>query len=159
MERLLIKFTKNKEAKYISHLDTLRTLHRAFRRADLPIAYSKGFNPHASISIAAPLSLGIGSNAEYADIELESYVEGNIVMEKLNSALPNGIRILKVININKKMPSSMAIVEGAKYIIGLNHKTDKNSINAIITSILNSEDIMMLKKTKSGEKMVKVDLK
>jgi radical SAM-linked protein len=156
MERLLIKFTKTNEAKFISHLDTLRTIQRAIRRADIPISYSKGFNPHASISVAAPLSLGLSSIAEYVDLDLDESVEIEIVKSKLNDALPRGMRILDAVAIKEKMPPSMAAVEGAKYRISLKHNLNKESLESTIKSIMDSEEIMRLKKTKSGEKMVNV---
>jgi radical SAM-linked protein len=156
MERLLIKFTKNNEAKFISHLDTMRTINRAIRRAEVPIHYSKGFNPHASISVAAPLSLGIGSVAEYADIELDEFVEGNTIKAKLNEVLPQGIKILEAINIREKMPTSMGSVEGAKYNIRLSNKLSEEEVNGVIKSILDSNEIMKMKKSKSGEKLVNI---
>ncbi len=155
MERVLIKFTKTKGAKFISHLDTMRTIHRAIRRAGIPVSYSKGFNPHASISVAAPLSLGIASNAEYADIEIDEFIDGESIKEKLNSVLPEGIKILAVINIKDKMPSSMGIVDGAKYSIGL-HCDKEYAANNTIEEILNSKEIFMNKRTKSGEKLVDI---
>lgn len=156
MERILIKFTKIKGAKFISHLDTMRTLHRALRRAGLPIAYSKGFNPHASISVAAPLSLGISSTAEYADIELDETMEPEAVKEKLNRELPEGIKIINVINIEQKMPTSMGSVHGAKYVIKLHHNIEKYEVEGIILGILNSNEIFKNKRTKSGEKLVDI---
>lgn len=156
MERLLIKFTKINEAKFISHLDTLRTIHRAIRRAGIPVTYSKGFNPHASISVAAPLSLGLGSVAEYVDIDLDEFVELETIKTKLNEALPSGMRILDAIYIKEKMPPSMAAVEGAQYRINLKHKLNKEAIENVIKSIMESNEIMRLKKTKSGEKMVDI---
>lgn len=65
-----LKFTKGSEVKYISHLDLMRVFQRALRRASIPISYSSGFNPHQEISFAAPLSLGVTSNAEYVDLKL-----------------------------------------------------------------------------------------
>lgn len=156
MERVLVKFTKINEAKFISHLDTMRTLHRALRRAGIPIAYSQGFNPHASISVAAPLSLGITSTAEYADIELNELIEGELIKEKLNKVLPEGIRILDVLNITEKMPSSMGIVEGAKYLIKMQHNTSEENIQKITAEVMNLSEIFMNKRTKSGEKLVDI---
>lgn len=154
MQRLVIKFTKEKGAKFISHLDTLRTIHRAIRRAGIPIAYSKGFNPHPSISVAAPLSLGFSSRAEYADIELERYVEPGDILENLNNNLPDGMKVLNAINIEGKVPPSMALVNSGIYHIEVKHRTDLKAINKIIEEILNSKEIVRLKKTKSGEKNV-----
>lgn len=156
MERVLIKFTKTGGAKFISHLDTLRTLHRAMRRAGIPVSYSKGFNPHASISVAAPLSLGIGSTAEYADVEIERPLDSVNIKELLNEALPEGIRIVDVIGINEKMPSAMGTVEGAKYSITLSHNMSKADIINVIESILSSSEIVRNKRTKSGEKMIDI---
>jgi radical SAM-linked protein len=156
MARILVKFTKSSGAKFISHLDTMRTLHRAMRRSGIPVAYSKGFNPHPSISVAAPLSLGIESAAEYADVELDRPLESGNIKELLNSALPESIKIIDVIGINGKMPSAMGTVEGAKYSITMSHNISKDEIDSVIKSILSSSEIVRNKRTKSGEKMVDI---
>lgn len=156
MERVLLKFTKVNSAKFISHLDTMRTLHRALRRAGIPISYSKGFNPHASISVAAPLSLGLASTAEYADIELDEFIDWSTIKEKLNKVLPEGIKILSALNITQKMPSSMGSVEGAQYIIKLQHNMKEQEIDNIIHEIMSSVEIYKNKRTKSGEKLVDI---
>ena len=73
--RYLIKFTKEENIKFISHLDVLKTIQKNIRRAELPIEYSKGFNPHMSTSIAQPLSVGVYSCGEYMDMVLEREME------------------------------------------------------------------------------------
>jgi radical SAM-linked protein len=156
MARYLIKFTKINEIKYISHLDTMRTLSRAFRRADLPLSYSKGFNPHASISSASPLSVGISSIAEYADIELDEDLKTNVVMERLNPNLPRGMRILNAIKVEVKMPAAMSSVYKALYRIVLNHNAEKEELIKIVNEILKSSEIKIIKKTKSGEKLTDI---
>lgn len=156
MERYLIKFTKNGGVKFISHLDTLRTLHRALKRAEVPISYSKGFNPHPSISIASPLSLGISSLCEYADLEMEEYMDEKELTDRLNSSLPEGIKVLEALNIKGKMPSSMGIVEGSYYSIILEHNSDKKTIDEIINKILSKDEILKNKKSKSGERIVDI---
>lgn len=156
MERVLLKFSKVNSSKFISHLDTMRTLHRALRRAGIPISYSQGFNPHPSISVAAPLSLGISSTAEYADIEIDEYMDSETIKEKLNNTLPEGIRIISVVNIIEKMPSSMGSVEGALYIINLQHCMDEKEIRSIIQEVMSSSEIYRNKRTKSGYKLVDI---
>lgn len=155
MARLLIKFTKTNTAKYISHLDTMRTLHRAFRRAALPISYSQGFNPHASISVAAPLSLGIASLAEYADVELQGELETGFLKQALNEALPRDIRILQVQKVNGKAISAMAAVSCAKYSISFIAR-DFNGAEELINGILAKNEIKRMKRTKSGEKLIDI---
>jgi radical SAM-linked protein len=154
--RLLIKFTKTNGAKFISHLDTMRTLHRAFRRAELPISYSKGFNPHASISVAAPLSLGLGSVAEYADVDIDYEMDSEGILSALNEALPMDIKIINIIPINTKMPASMAAVAFARYSIRFDKKVDTEVVEKLIKAIKGSDEIMKMKRSKSGEKLVNI---
>ena len=157
MERLLVKITKTDEVKFISHLDTMRTFYRALKRANLPISYSQGFNPHPSISVAAPLSLGIESIGEYIDVEFDSYVDENEVKEKLNENLPLGMRVLNVIYIKEKKVAAMASVHGAKYIFRMNHNLDNiDALKNQLNKILSSEEILKDKKTKKGIREVNV---
>ncbi|KMT21549.1 TIGR03936 family radical SAM-associated protein [Clostridium cylindrosporum] len=157
MERLLIKITKNDETKFISHLDTMRTFHRALRRAGLPVSYSKGFNPHPSISVAAPLSLGISSIGEYIDVDFDSFVDEKIVKEELNENLPLGMRVLNVVYIKDKKPAAMAAVQGAKYTLRMTHSaTSRSECEKYIENILESDEILKEKKTKKGLKEVNV---
>jgi radical SAM-linked protein len=156
MERLLIKFTKIKEAKFISHLDLMRTLNRAFRRAAIPVSHSKGFNPHSSLSLAAPLSVGTASHAEYGDVEIESNIPEQEIMIRLNEVLPAGIRMIDIKSIEGKVPPSMALVEGSKYTIKFTSQIDKNEGEELVRKILSVSVIERLKRTKSGEKVINI---
>ena len=69
-EKLRLRFEKTGRAIYISHLDLMRTMQRVFLRADCPLKYSEGFNPHALISILLPLSVGVGSVCELMDFQV-----------------------------------------------------------------------------------------
>jgi radical SAM-linked protein len=91
MSRLL--FSKTGRAKYISHLDLMRTFQRAFQRADLTIQHTEGFNPHPFISILLPLSLGFSSECEILDFQLLDSVPPEEVPQRLNRALPEGIAV------------------------------------------------------------------
>ena len=65
-----LAFEKTGRAIYISHLDLMRTMQRAFLRAGLPLAYSQGFNPHARMRVLLPLSVGMASFCERMDVLL-----------------------------------------------------------------------------------------
>ena len=58
MSRYVIKFSKEGNIRYISHLDLLRLFKRSFKRVGIKLQYSQGFNPHPKMSFAQPLSLG-----------------------------------------------------------------------------------------------------
>lgn len=91
-DRLL--FAKEGRAVYISHLDLMRTFQRAFLRADIPIKHTEGFNPHPFISIALPLSLGFSSGCELLEFGLLPGVDHAQAPQRLNAALPEGVRVL-----------------------------------------------------------------
>ena len=93
MSRLL--FSKTGRAKYISHLDLMRTFQRAFLRADISIKHTEGFNPHPFISIALPLSLGFSSQCEILEFGLLEGTTQTEVPARLNAALPEGVRVLE----------------------------------------------------------------
>ena len=92
-DRLL--FVKEGRARYISHLDLMRTFQRAFLRADIPIKHTEGFNPHPFISIALPLSLGFSSQCEILEFGLLEGTAHQEVPERLNAALPEGVRVVE----------------------------------------------------------------
>lgn len=92
-DRLL--FAKEGRARYISHLDLMRTFQRAFVRADIPIKHTEGFNPHPFISIALPLSLGFSSRCEVLEFGLLEGTDHADVPQRLNAALPEGVRVLE----------------------------------------------------------------
>ncbi len=96
VDKLRLKFKKTGRAVYISHLDLMRTLQRAFFRAKLPLRYSEGFNPHARISILLPLQVGVGSVCEYMDFWLTAEVDLASIPVRLNEGMPEGIEVLEV---------------------------------------------------------------
>lgn len=91
MSRLL--FSKAGRAKYISHLDLMRTFQRAFQRADLTIKHTEGFNPHPFISILLPLSTGYSSGCELLEFQLLDDIPAEEVPGRLNAVLPEGITV------------------------------------------------------------------
>lgn len=95
MQRIRIKYTKGEEIKFISHRDLMRVFQRAIRRADIPITYSQGFNPHMKISWGNALKLGKTSEEEFAVLALDSFARPQEIKQKLNRQLPKGIEILE----------------------------------------------------------------
>ena len=101
---LRIRFAKEGNAVWISHLDLMRVLQRSFRRAGIMLKHSQGYSPHPELSIVMPLSVGVSSACELADFSLE---EGDLspaasIAERLNPVLPGGIRVLESYEGGKK---------------------------------------------------------
>jgi len=101
---LRLVFSKTGNAVWISHLDTMRLFQRAFKRSGFHLKHTQGFNPRPSVSIALPLSVGVESFCELLDFELEDRGVSSVqIMEKLNSNLIDGVRVLDVYDQGAKL--------------------------------------------------------
>ena len=102
-DKLRLRFEKTGRAVYISHLDLMHTMQRAFNRAGLPLKYSEGFNPHPQIAIALPLSVGTGSLCEIMDFKLKGEANLQELPERLTAVMPEGIRVLEAYEPQRKV--------------------------------------------------------
>ena len=91
MDKLRLAYSQTGRARWISHLDAMRTLQRIMLRAGVPIKYSEGYNPHALISILMPLSVGTESLCQLADIRVREDVDPAALPERLTAVSPEGI--------------------------------------------------------------------
>ncbi len=91
MPKFLLIFSKDEPVRWLGHLDILRTFERAIRRAELPIAFSAGFNPREKIVFASALGTGITGGAERAVIELTQTIDPTDLLNRLNVTLPDGL--------------------------------------------------------------------
>jgi len=114
-QRLRIAYDKQDEMRYIGHLDMQKVWERAVRRARLPLTYSQGFHPQPKLSQACPLPLGFTSRAELIDIWLEDGLPLEQVQSGLQDALPNGIRIRKIEEIDLQESSLQNVVASCTY--------------------------------------------
>lgn len=147
MRSVRIWFTKKDTAKYISHLDLTRCLIRAFRRTDIPLWYTEGFNPHPHLVFGLSLPLGVEGENEILDIRLddESYPDERVISE-LNRVTVPGIEFLKI---DAPFQKPLFITSGLYEMI-ISSNNDENIRNTILEKI-NSKNIVIHKKTKKGE--------
>ncbi|MFH1457918.1 MAG: TIGR03936 family radical SAM-associated protein [Candidatus Omnitrophota bacterium] len=96
MVRVKFIFTKKGHMRFISHLDLMRLLMRAFRRSGLPLKMTEGFNPHPKLSMRRALKLGLESDHEEAAIVLREELGLKEFGERLSKQLPEGIHIKEV---------------------------------------------------------------
>jgi radical SAM-linked protein len=141
MQRLRIRFCRGEEVKFISHLDIMRLWQRALNRAGVTLAYSEGFNPHPRMSLAAPLALGVTSEAELMDIILSRWSSPHSFTESVSRQLPRGIAIRQVYNIALTLPSLQSQVRYAEYVVGLETEKSQPDVESAITSLLASEHL------------------
>lgn len=118
--RILFSFSKQGKALFLSHINVMQIMERAFLRADIPIRYTEGFNPKPRLEFAHPLGLGVSSGSEIASVDLMIAMDGEDFADKMNRSLPDGLRIeraaaMKALEPGKKRPSLMALYAGGLY--------------------------------------------
>ena len=149
MRKLRILFSKTKRAIYISHLDLMHVLQRAFLRAGYRLKYSEGFNPHPVISIALPLSLGAASVCELLDFSLlDDEIDFAKLIADLNATMPEGIEVRDVYEPTRKASQVKWLrVEGV-------YEYDTRSADEMAEALKNfyaATEIPVMRKTKRGE--------
>ena len=153
-----IKFSKNGPVKFIGHLDVMRYFQKAIRRAEIDIAYSKGFSPHQIMSFAQPLGVGLESDGEYVDVELNSAVSSEDVKNKLNAVMNEGIQVESVKKLSEDTMNAMASVAASKYLVSVKEGYDIDvDFYSQCVSLGQKEHIYIVKKTKKSE--IEMDLK
>ncbi len=121
--RLRITFSKTEAMRYTGNLDLHRTWERTFRRANLPLAYSQGFHPQPRINLASALPLGFTSDGEVADVWLENDVPIEEIRSVLIPALPPGIFIQSLEEVDNQAPSLQTQVRASEYVVTLLENT------------------------------------
>lgn len=141
MQRLRLRFSRGEEVKFLSHLDLMRLWERAFRRAGVPLAYSQGFTPHPRISVAAPLPVGVTSEAELMDVELVKWLPPNSFSVGVRRQLPQGISLNEVWIMGLSVPSLQSQVRWAEYRVELETEKKKEEVEGAIRSLLSATEL------------------
>ena len=141
MQRLRIKFTRGEEVKFISHLDMTRLWQRALLRADIPLAYSQGFNPHPQIAMASPLQVSVTSSAELMDIILYRQMAPQYFLSLIKKQLPEGIEILEVRTVALPLPSLQSDVSFAGYEIAVETENTRDEVEDAIDRLMLREEL------------------
>lgn len=152
MAKYRLKFSKENDAKYVSQLDLVRLFTRVFKRAEIEISYSEGFNPHPKMSIGLPLGIGITSECEFLDIDLLGEPDMLESIKALNRAMPIGIKFLAMQKICEFTPK-VKDAYSATYIVKFEKIAPPDEI---IEKFLGESEINVMKKTKSGEKLTDI---
>lgn len=156
--KLRVKFRKYGPVRFIGHLDVMRFFQKCIRRAQIDVAYTGGYSPHQIMSFAAPLGVGLESNGEYMDIEVNSIVSCQDVAEKLNRASVPGIEITSVKILPENAGNAMASVAAASYTVRFREgREPRTELSDAITRFLAKEQILITKHTKKSSR--EVDLK
>lgn len=152
MPRFRIEFAKKDQVRFLSHLDMVKTFERAIRRAEIPIAFSEGFNPHPKMNFASAIAVGVVSESEYMDLDLKEDMEPAGLAARLAKAMPPGLDINTAWKVPDRAPSLMAEVNRAVYDIHapLRQPVEPETMQRSINELLANEEITITKRTKKG---------
>ena len=138
MKSVRIVFSKTGRAKYVSHLDLVRAMTRAVRRADIPLWYTEGFNRHPYLTFAAPLSLGYEGLRETMDIRMADDFPFDELVKRLNAVLPEGLVAISAADVVAKAGDLAA----AEYRLTIHLPAE------VIGGALSADELLVEKRTK-----------
>ncbi|MFR2487193.1 MAG: TIGR03936 family radical SAM-associated protein, partial [Hungatella sp.] len=153
--KVRIKFSKQGPVKFIGHLDVMRYFQKAIRRAGIDIKYSEGFSPHQIMSFAAPLGLGLTSNGEYMDIEVNSMSSCESMVKQLNAVMVEGIEVLECHKLEDNAKNAMSIVAAADYTLTFREGKAPEDLEAFFAGLkefYQQDQILAVNKTTKGER-------
>ncbi|NUQ39374.1 MAG: DUF2344 domain-containing protein [Caldilineales bacterium] len=114
-QRLRLRYAKKDHARFVGHLDEARFWERVFRRVDLPLAYSHGFNPQPRLQFAAALPVGVCGEQELLDLWLTTRVEPDLWRARIGQNLPAGFTIHALEEAALTLPAMQASLRQAEY--------------------------------------------
>lgn len=146
-QKLRVQYAKRGRARFASHRDFGRAFERALRRAGIPMAFSSGFSPHPRISYANASPTGAASEAEYLEIGLTAALDPEVVRERLNAAMPEGLVIVRVVEAG---PGSLADrLTASRWQVELGG-VDAAELAAAVADLLAAESLQVQRMTKAG---------
>jgi len=158
VQRIRARFTKLGAAAFLSHLDLATLIHRALKRAAIPVGYSQGFNPAMLVSLSPPQAVGVESEAEYMDLELTAFLEPELLLARLNAALPEGISLTQARTIERKVTSLNAAMREQVYAIDVqgSQRELSGDLPDRVTHLKNSPEVRIERRREKQTKSVDI---
>ncbi len=154
MRCVRVWFKKMGMSRYVSHLDLMRAMSRTVRRANLPLWYTEGFNPHPYMTFALPLSLGMESLCESVDIRIEGESTNEELFDMLKGSMPPGIDIISV---DDPVYDQKHIAIG-EFDIFFDCEKDTEAVARLIKQSLEGNELIVQKLGKKGRHKVLKDI-
>jgi radical SAM-linked protein len=136
MKRLRFRYARGEKLKFISHLDMMRLWPRLFRRAQIDMSYSEGFNTHPRLAVAAPLAVGWTGEAELMEVWLENPPPVQTVLGLLAAKMPADLAVEQGIILPPETPSLQSLVRLAEYRLTLVFDRSIEAIEQAVDDLL-----------------------
>ena len=154
MNRYRLEFYKTGKMRFVGHLDTMKMFQRAVKRSRIPIAYSKGFNPHQLMGFAVPLPLGTESMCECMELELTEDIPVETAKNMLNEVLPDGVKITFIRKLAEKEKNAASIIAAADYEITLNFF--REDMKTKLSEMMQQNELLTERTSKGKTKIVDI---
>jgi len=153
--QIVCRYRKGEEVKWLSHLDLKRTLERAMRRAELPLALTEGHNPHPKVSLGPPLSVGATGEAEVFAVHLSAPMRPETVKERLNAQLPPGLQVLEAWVVpGYRRKETFGDLDIAEYRVTMGDGADIEALRARIAHLMASRELTVQRRREHGVRPV-----
>lgn len=154
MFKARMKFVKEGRAKYISHLDLMHTMQRSMARCQMPLWFTEGFNQHAYVSVALPLSTGYSGECEFLDFNITCDTVPENAVEAINSVFPEGLRAIEIYPLEHG-GMKVGAIEWSQYRItwGFENGVPTGFADAV-RALFAKPVVEIVKRSKRGEKTV-----
>ncbi len=151
---MIIRFQYSKLGmmKYLGHLDLIRFFERAFRRLKLPLAFSQGFHPHPKMTFGGPLSVGVSSEYEIMEVELEKDIDVAAFISRFNDFAPRGLRLIDY----KLVAKSTSLMHAVSLI---RYRVDMPCSNCDLVAAFQRAPSIILRRKNKKHRWVDKDLK
>ena len=148
-----VVYSKTGRSRYISHLDTMRTITRALRRSGLAFWYTQGFNPHLYLTFPLPLALGVESLCEIVDLRLTKQMELDDVKSEISAQFPPGFEIKSIAT--PSLPTTA--IAWAEYKLTLTPaQNELGEMAEKMRELFGQQTILVSKKSKKGEQLIDI---
>jgi radical SAM-linked protein len=147
VQRLRLRYARRGRLRFSSHRDFQRALERALRRAEVPVAFSQGFNPRPRVSYANAAATGVASEAEYVEIAVTVRLDPELVRAALDAALPPGLDVLEVVE--ARPPDLVERLVASVYEIRL-PRVEPAAAREAVAIFLAADEVEVERLTKNG---------
>lgn len=145
--RYRLNYSRTGVLSWIGHLDLMRTFQYSCKRAKLPLAFTQGYNPRPIMEFALPVGVGIETRADPLALELIEKIPAQVIIDKLNTKLPQGLQIKAAEYLEHPEKNLMSLVVAAAYTIVA------DNLGAATEKVILSDDrALVVERIRKGKK-------
>ncbi len=153
--RVRFRWSRLGLVRLLSHKETMNVFIRAIRRARLPIRYSEGFHPHASLSFSTALPVGLETAGDWCDVHVTERIDPLEFADRLKAELPDGFSLGAAWWVDVGEPALMTVLDSAAYRVWVPRALVAGDLKARLADYLAQDEIIAQRRGKSKGEVVR----